>query len=404
VGELSFTGLAAVAAVAFVAPVIVGLVPRLLISAGALELVVGIAIGSSGLGWVEVDDPIRVLSALGLAFLLFLAGLEIDVEHLRGPRLRLAGLSFALSAALAVAIAYALQAGGLLESAPIVALILVASALATVSPLLADFGEADTPFGQLTLAGAAVANVATVILLSLVFTGESTDAGARAILLAGFVALAAVVAVGVCELERSVRLSAVLVRLQDTSAQVRVRGAFLLLAACVALAGRFGVEVVLAAFTGGVLVALVDRDATRTHPQFRVKLEGAGYGFFIPVFMVAAGLRFDLDALVASASSLALAPIFLAGLLAVHLLPAALVYPRLVGGRLALVAGLLQSISLAFIVAASEIGMELGLVARGTGAALIAAGLLSVVILPPLARGLLRREGTAGAGMLAPIG
>ena len=275
---ISYSGLVIVAAVAFLAPLLLGLVPRLLISAGALELLVGIVIGPSGLDWVQVDDPIRILSALGLAFLLFLAGLEVDVAHLRGVRLRMAGMGFLVSAVLAAALAGALQAGGLLASAPIVAIILVASALATVAPLLADFGESGSPFGQLTLAGAAIANLAAMILLSLFFTGKATDAGAQAILLAAFAALAAVVAVGVWGLERSMRVSALLLRLQDTSAQIRVRGAFLLLVSFVALAGRFGVEVILAAFTAGVLVALVDRDAMRTHPQFRTKLEGRATG------------------------------------------------------------------------------------------------------------------------------
>ena len=107
--------------------------------------------------------------------------------------------------------------------------------------------------------------------------------------------------------------------------------------------------------------------------------------------MVSAGLGFDLDGLTASASSLALAPIFLAALLVVHAVPALLVYRRLVGPRLAAVAGLLQSISLGFIVAATQIGMDLDLLSRSTGAALVAAGLLSVLIFPPAARGLLRR-------------
>jgi Kef-type K+ transport system membrane component KefB len=213
------------------------------------------------------------------------------------------------------------------------------------------------------------------------------------VLLLGFAGLAVVVVVGVCGLERSVRLSGALLRLQDSSAQIRVRGAFLLLVGVLALAGWLGVEVVLAAFTAGAVLGLVDRDAMRTHPQLRVKLEGAGYGFFIPVFMVYSGLRFDVDALLASPRSLALAPIALAAIVLVRALPAALVYRRVLGARAAVGAGLLLATSLPVIVAATQIGVEVGSIGAGTSAALIAAGLLSVTIMPPAARAVLAGRG-----------
>jgi Kef-type K+ transport system membrane component KefB len=118
-----------------------------------------------------------------------------------------------------------------------------------------------------------------------------------------------------------------------------------------------------------------------THPQFRTKLEAAGFGMFVPVFFVASGIQFDLDALFASASTLVRVPIFLAALLLVRGLPA-LLYRRMLGDRQTLVAALLQATSLPFIVAASMIGEELGLLDQATGAGLIAAGLLSVLVFP----------------------
>ena len=121
-----------------------------------------------------------------------------------------------------------------------------------------------------------------------------------------------------------------------------------------------------------------------THPQFRRKLEAIGFGFFIPVFFVTTGVRYDLDALLASASTVAMVPLFLVALLAVRGLPA-LLYRRLLGARKAAIAGLLQSTSLPFIVAATAIGLDLGVIDAATSAALIAAGLLSVVLFPALA-------------------
>jgi Kef-type K+ transport system membrane component KefB len=131
----------------------------------------------------------------------------------------------------------------------------------------------------------------------------------------------------------------------------------------------------------GALLRVVDRDEMMTHPKFRVKLEALGYGFLVPVFFVVSGVRFNLQALTDHPANLRLVPLFLAVLLAVRGLPAWL-YRSRVGARRSLVAGLLQATSLPFIVAAAQIGMELGKLDQATGAALVAAGLLSVLLFP----------------------
>jgi len=159
----------------------------------------------------------------------------------------------------------------------------------------------------------------------------------------------------------------------------------------VALASVLGLETILGAFVAGVILRLVDGDRMMTHPQFRQKLEAVGFGVFVPVFFVASGIRFDLAALFASPSTIAQVPIFLIALLFVRGIPA-LLYRPLVGSRRSIVAGLFQATSLSFIVAASQIGLELGLITKATGAALIAAGLLSVLIFPIIALTLLRRR------------
>ena len=130
-----------------------------------------------------------------------------------------------------------------------------------------------------------------------------------------------------------------------------------------------------------MILSLLDRDEVMTHPDFRRKLEAMGFGFFIPVFFVASGVRFDLDALLADASNLVMLPIFLAALVLVRGLPA-LLYRRLLDGRRVAVAAMMQATSLPFIVAATAIGIELGLVDAAESAALIGAGLLSVLDLP----------------------
>jgi len=392
--DLSLSGLLIVVAVAFLVPLLLGLAPALRLPSVVLELVAGIVIGPSVLGWVEVDEPIRVLALIGLAFLLFLAGLEIEFEKLRGRRLTLVGGAFVLSFALAVVVGLGLSALGQVEDSLFVAIVLVATSLGVVVPVLKDSGKLGSDLGQLVVAAASVADFGAVILLSLFFSRESAGLGAQLVLLGGF-ALATIVALAVLMgLGRSMVFTPVLERLQDTTAQIRVRGAFVLLVGFSALAVGLGLEVILGAFLAGAVLTLVDRDRRMTHPDFRRKLEAAGYGMFIPVFFVTSGVLFDLDALFASSSTVALVPLFLAAILVVRGLPA-LVYRTTLGRLETAVAGLLQATTLPFIVAAVSIGIDLGALDEATGAALIAAGLLSVLVFPLLALIFLRRAETA---------
>ncbi len=398
--ELSLAGVVVVAAVAFAVPLLLGLFSRLRLPSVVLEIVVGIILGPSVLDWVQVDLPLQVLSLLGLAFLLFLAGLEIDVHQLRGRLLGLVTVGFAASFAIGLAVSGGLAAVGLVDTPLLVAIILTATSLGVVIPVLKDAGQVETEFGQVVIAAASIADFGAVILLSLFFSREASGPGAQLLLIGGLVLLAVLVGLGLARAGRWMRLSADLGRLQDSSAQIRVRGAVLLLALLVWVAQRLGLEVILGAFMAGALLRVVDRDEMMTHPKFRVKLEALGYGFLVPVFFVVSGVRFNLQALTGNPGNLRLVPLFLAVLLVVRGLPAWLYRSRL-GTRHSMVAGLLQATSLPFIVAATQIGIELGKLDPATGAALVAAGLLSVLLFPLAALTSLRG---AGGGRKAGVG
>lgn len=387
---ISLTGVLVVAAVAFAVPLGLGLFPSLRIPSVVLEIVAGIVIGPQVLGLIEVDLPLRVLALIGLAFLLFLAGLEIDLDRLRGRLLGSAATGFVLSVAVASAIASGLWVTGLVRSPLLVAIVLSATALGIVVPVLGDAGRLGTPLGQLVIAAASIADFGAIVLLSLFFSGEATSVWSTLLLLGGFVLLVIAVGVAISEVGRSARLGAVLRRLQDSSAQIRVRGALLLLVGFATLAQLFGLEVILGAFIAGALLRLLDRDRAMTHPLFRQKLEAVGFGVFIPLFFVTSGMQLDLRALLSGGpASFAPVPVFLLALLLARGLPA-LLYRPLVGARGAVAAGLLQATSLPFIVAATDIGMELGELSPAAGAALVVAGLLSVVLFPLAALTLLR--------------
>jgi Kef-type K+ transport system membrane component KefB len=387
VPELSFDGLLAIAAVAVLAPLLAALAPRLRVPAVVLEIVAGVVLGPSVLGLVEEDQVIAVLALLGLAFLLFLAGLEIDLRGLRGPRLAVALAGFAVSLAIGGAAGTVVAAIGWASSPLLLAVILSATGLGLVVPVLTDAGRIRGEVGQAVVAAATVADFGAILLLSVLFSASSAGPAAQLGLLAAFAGVVAVVVLLLSRAARWRRLGDLLSALQDTTAEIRVRAAVLLVVALAVLAERSGLESILGAFLAGALVAALDRDAT-SHPRFRAKLDAVGYGFLVPVFFVASGIRLDLRGLLEDPAALLRVPVYLLLLLLVRGVPALLLV-RSLGRRPAFAAALLQATSLPFVVAATAIGVALGVLGEVDAAALVAAGLLSVLLFPPLALGLL---------------
>ena len=387
----TLTSAAVVAAVALLVPITLQLL-HLPVPSIVAEIVLGIAIGPQVLGWARVDEPVAVLSTIGLAFLLFLSGLEIEFDRLRGRILRLTLTAFVVSFVLAVGIGELLGAGGLVRSPLLIAVILSATSLGIVLPILKDSGQVDTQLGQVIVAAASIAEVVPVVLLSLLFSEHGSTVGAQVVLFAAYVALVVVVGLIILGVERSHRISRVLIRLQETTAEIRIRGAFGLLILFACLAARFGLEAILGAFLAGVTLKLVDRDREMTHALFRVKLQATGFGVFIPFFFVSTGMNLNVRALVDHPATLARVPVFLAALLIVRAVPV-IVYRRLGKRPVQLLAvGLLQATSLSIPVVAGAIGVDLGLIPAGNYAALVAAGLLSVIVFPLLATPRLRES------------
>jgi Kef-type K+ transport system membrane component KefB len=391
----SFVNLFIVCLVAAGAPLLLGFLPRLRLPSVILEIVAGIVLGPSVLGWVKVDLPVQILGLIGLAFLLFLSGLEIDPGRLRGRLLRTAVLGYLITLALGVPIGFGLHAAGWVHSPLLLAIAVSATSLGLVVPVLKDAGQSDSAVGQTAIVAATVADFSAILLLSLFFSASDGGLGSRLVLIVAFAVLVVVTALVVSRAGRSMRIGAVLLRLQETTAEIRVRFAVLLLVAFTALAERFGLESILGAFLAGVVVSIVDRDSS-SHPNFRSKLEAIGFGFLIPVFFISSGVRLDLKGLLDQPSALLRVPIFLAALLVVRGVPA-LLNLRTQGRRASIAAGLLQATSLPFIVTATQIGVELGQIAPVTAAALVFAGLLSVLIFPVIALGLLNQAGSPSA-------
>ena len=393
---MNFDNLVAVLAVAAAVPLILAAVPRVRVPGSVLEIVAGIVLGPAVLDLVKPDQAVRLVSTIGLAFLLFLAGLEVDVRHFRGPRARLAGEGRGLSALLALIIGIVLHAAGLVESPLLVGIILLAASLGLITPILEDAGVADRPVGQFAIAGASLGEVTPVVLL---FSGRTTGIGPKLLLLSLLGVLVVLVVIGTLRIERSMWITRMINRLADTSAQIRIRLSMLLVVGLGALATHLGFEAILGAFIAGAILRLVDADAEHKHPLFHPKLDAIGCGFLIPVFFVTSGLTFNLSVLFSSASTLLRVPLFLLALLVVRGLPAVLYRSALASIRDVAAAGLLQATSLPFIVAATTIGLQLHAIKPANAPALVAAGLFSVILFPIISLQLLRAS-AKGPGMV----
>ena len=384
------TGLVVVLAVSAGVPLLLGLLPAVRLPGALLEIVVGVLIGPSVLGWVTPDATVQAFALLGLSFLLFLAGSEVDLRRFRGRTGRRVAVSLMVSLAAAAVVAtvlLALDVGG----AVLIGVALLATSLGLIVPVLSDADVLTRPVGRIALAGASAGEVAAVVVLSVGLAGGDTPLSGRLLLLVLLLGALGMIAVAVLGVEHSMRLTGLIARLADTSAQIRVRLTILLVAGLALAAHALGFEAILGAFLAGLLVRALDPDPGTSHPLYPVKLEAVGYGLLVPVFFVTSGLTLDLTGLIAHPAALATVPAFLLALLVVRGLPV-LAFRHELQGRELVAVGLLQATSLPFLLAAVDIGQETGMLDQAVGAGLVAAGLVSVLIFPAVAITLLPRS------------
>lgn len=380
---VQYGGLIVVAAVAFAAPLLARATPRGLVPSVVLEIVAGIVVGPQVLRLVQPTGGVYLLYLLGFGFLLFLAGQEIEVERFRGPTFRLTAASFAVTVAVAFPIALGLRQVAAGASLQLLALALTASSLGVLVPVLRDAREVDTDFGQLVVMAGSVGEFAALLLLTVLFSAASKPAWVEVAYVLGLGAVAFAGAIGLRRLWRSAWLRKVLLATDQSTSQLRVRGAFLILLAFAAAAHEFGVDTLLGSFIAGIVLRVTDSDDRPSQERYREKLRAIGFGFLVPVFFIVTGVRFDVRSL-ASGSSLALVPAIVAAILVARAGPA-LLYRKRLGTRPAVAAGLLQATTLTFPVVVAEVGTGLGLLTPAVAAALVGAALLSVLLFPAVA-------------------
>jgi len=390
--EFPFLSLLVIIGLATLLPLLKSLLRQRRLPLVVVEIVAGIIVGHSGLNLIEAGPALDFLALFGFTYLMFLSGLEMDYDMLMplspGKRARawlshplsVGGFTFVATLGMALSVAYVLVAMGMIQHPFMVALILSTTSLGIVVPVLKERGMIATRYGQTLLVSAVVADFGTMLLITA--AAAAISRGLTLDLLLGLLLLA-LVAVSV----RLGRWATAIPGLQHlaeelahTTTQLQVRATFALMVTFIVLSKWFGVEIILGAFLAGTVIALL---TGRERSLLHMKLEAIGYGFFIPIFFIMVGVRFDLAALLTSTEALLLAPLLLVSAYAIKIL-AMLVLRSQYTWRETLAAGVLLSTRLSLIIAAASIALALGVITDAVNAAIILLAVVTCTLSPVL--------------------
>ena len=391
----SFLPLLLVVFLAFLVPIVLSRFKKLRLPIVVGEILAGIIIGRSGFGWVQHHDPaLDLLAEFGFVFLMFLSGMEIDFSSLRLHRppaeqkptakrqlspLAIGGSSFFLTLVLSSIVGYSLYRMGYVSDIWMAALILSTTSLGIVVPVLKERGLSTGRYGQTLLVAALIADFATMLLITVdvavLSHGLTLD-----ILLIGvlFVAFFFMYRFGNVFFNQIPGVRRVMEELSHATAQIKVRAAFTMMLVFVVLAEVLGAEIILGAFLAGAIVSLLKRSEDE---ELSHQLESIGFGFFIPIFFIMVGVDFNLAALLESAEALILVPFLVLAAFAVKIIPA-LVFKLNFSWRETLGAGSLLSARLSLIIAASAIGLRLGVISEAINADIILVAIITVTAAP----------------------
>jgi flagellin-like protein len=387
--EVSIGTLVLVPAIAVAAPLLVRAFGRVVaIPLVVFEILLGLLLGPAVLGWIVPDDFLSFLSEFGLAMLFFLAGNEIDFAAIRGRPITRAAIGWiiSLAAAFGIAVTFAPHP----SAAVFIAIALTSTALGTIMPVLRDSGDLKTPFGIAVLALGAVGEFGPLLAIS-IFLGGRSPLVATIVLLA--FALVAAVAIWFAARGAGRRLHRIINATLHTSGQFGVRLVVLVLAALVALSLVLDLDMLLGAFTAGVLYRLLISGAPEHDVEIMEgKVEALGYGFFVPIFFIYTGVTYDLEALFADPWTLALLAISIVLLLVVRGVPSLLAAPPGSSRSDLIATAFFGATGLPIVVAVTAIGVDQGDLSTGTAAALVGAGMLSVLLFPLIALAVRRRS------------
>ena len=372
--------LAIVSLIAALTPILAGLLSRLRVPQVVILIVGGILVGPEVFGWAE-PAGIELISNVGLGFLFLLAGYELELGLFRERAGRLALTAWLVTAVIAIAVTGALAAAGFVRAFVPIAIGLTTTALGTLLPILRDNQMLEGRFGKFIMAAGAVGEFLPIVAVAIFLSAQGAFLGLLSLVLIAGVAL---LFTFVPRLIRNQKIRGILSEGEHETSQTSLRWTMVLLFALLVIASNFGLDVVLGAFLAGVVLR---RWAPGDVHSLEAKLDAVGYGFFIPVFFVASGMSLDLQSIIESPARLV---VFFVLFLAVRGLPALLFYRRDLPMRGRVQMMLLTATALPLLVALAHIGLESGTMLPENAAALVGAGVLSVIVFPAVAVGLAR--------------
>jgi Kef-type K+ transport system membrane component KefB len=367
--------LVVVGVVAALAPLIVALLPGPRVPQIVVLIIGGIVIGPEGLG---LADPavLILLANIGLGLVFLLAGYELDPAVFGERAGRLALVGWLITVALAAGLVGALEAIGFVHAFVPVALGLTTTALGTLLPILRDHDLLAGRFGRYILAAGAVGELLPILGIAIFLGAHSQFVG---ILSLASVGLLAVILSLAPRLARGSRIERIFKEGEHSTSQTTLRFSIVLLLFLLAVAAQFGLDVVLGAFLAGMVLR---RWAPGDVHSLEEKLDAIGYGFFIPVFFIVSGMNLDVDSIVQAPLRLF---VFFVLLLVIRGLPALLVYRRALSMTQRLQMMFITATALPLLVALAEIGLRNGTMLPENAAALVGAGVLSVIVYPAVA-------------------
>ncbi|HDR3278861.1 TPA: monovalent cation:proton antiporter family protein [Staphylococcus aureus] len=384
---MEFLSLVIVVLAAFVTPIIVNRLNINFLPVVVAEILMGIVIGNSFLNIVERDSILNILSTLGFIFLMFLSGLEIDFKAFKKDKrarqgqnddessipghLNLALTVFAFIMIISILLAYVFKWLGLVDDVLLMVIIISTISLGVVVPTLKEMNIMRTTIGQFILLVAVLADLVTMILLTVY--GAINGQGGSTIWLIGilvvFTAISYILGV-------QFKRMSFLQKLMDGTTQIGIRAVFALIILLVALAEGVGAENILGAFLAGVVVSLLNPDEEMVE-----KLDSFGYGFFIPIFFIMVGVDLNIPSLIKEPKLLIIIPILIVAFIISKLIPVMFIR-RWFDMKTTIASAFLLTSTLSLVIAAAKISERLNAISAETSGILILSAVITCVFVP----------------------
>ncbi|MBZ5372110.1 monovalent cation:proton antiporter family protein [Staphylococcus aureus] len=384
---MEFLSLVIVVLAAFLTPIIVNRLNINFLPVVVAEILMGIVIGNSFLNIVERDSILNILSTLGFIFLMFLSGLEIDFKAFKKDKrarqgqnddessipghLNLALTVFAFIMIISILLAYVFKWLGLVDDVLLMVIIISTISLGVVVPTLKEMNIMRTTIGQFILLVAVLADLVTMILLTVY--GAINGQGGSTIWLIGilvvFTAISYILGV-------QFKRMSFLQKLMDGTTQIGIRAVFALIILLVALAEGVGAENILGAFLAGVVVSLLNPDEEMVE-----KLDSFGYGFFIPIFFIMVGVDLNIPSLIKEPKLLIIIPILIVAFIISKLIPVMFIR-RWFDMKTTIASAFLLTSTLSLVIAAAKISERLNAISAETSGILILSAVITCVFVP----------------------